>query len=337
MIVLKNIPSYVALLFLSAWLAVWLKKILHRSITYITKRHQHFKNEYTLLAAQNDVLKQKNADLKNALEKIIALYENAKQICKYLEEEKVFAEFKNHLYTHIEIRDCQFIKGEIDISKFKGYTVLPLEINKAVIGYLVADGIRDVDNETFQILSQQFLLAIKRAILYQKVNELAITDGLTQVLSRRYWFERFNEELERSKKLGHALSCLMIDIDHFKEYNDQYGHLVGDSILKEVSRTIKENIREIDIMGRYGGEEFCVVLTETEKEDAGFVANRILQAVQQRKIVAYDETFTITISIGIAMFPGNAQECNLLIDKADKALYEAKRSGRNKVCAYLGE
>ncbi|MDD5565798.1 MAG: GGDEF domain-containing protein [Candidatus Omnitrophica bacterium] len=337
MIVLTNTPSYVALLFLSVWLSVWLKKILHRSIAYIAKRHQHFKNEYALLVAHNDALKQKNADLKNALEKIIALYENAKQICKYLEEEKVFAEFKNHLYTHIEIRDCQFIKGEIDISKFKGYIVLPLEINKAVIGSLVADGIRDVDNETFQILSQQFLLAIKRAILYQKVNELAITDGLTQVLSRRYWFERFSEELERSKKLGHTLSCLMIDIDHFKEYNDQYGHLVGDSILKEVSRTIKENIREIDIMGRYGGEEFCVVLTETEKEDAGFVANRILQAVQQRKIVAYDETFTITISIGIAMFPGNAQECNVLIDKADKALYEAKRSGRNKVCAYLGE
>jgi diguanylate cyclase (GGDEF)-like protein len=90
-------------------------------------------------------------------------------------------------------------------------------------------------------------------------------------------------------------------------------------------------------MGRYGGEEFCVILTETEKEDASFVANRILQAVQQRKIAAYDETFKITISIGIAMFPEHAQECSLLIDKADKALYEAKRSGRNRVCVYHGE
>ncbi len=251
-----------------------------------------------------------------------------------MEEDKVFGAFNEEIKQYIALKDCQFLKDDAKLNTYKDYTVFTLQMDKTKLGYLVADGIKKEDTETFLILAQQFQLAVKRAVLYQKLQELAITDSLTQVLSRRYWLERFQEELARSRKLKYNLSCLMIDVDHFKEHNDRFGHLVGDVILREVSAAIKEKIREIDIMGRYGGEEFCVVLTETNLEKAIVVAERIRQAVQQKSIRAYDEDLRMTISIGIATFPEDAKEIGILVDKADRALYEAKTTGRNKVCVF---
>lgn len=126
----------------------------------------------------------------------------------------------------------------------------------------------------------------------------------------------------------------MLDIDHFKEYNDKYGHLVGDVLLKEISRIIKDSIRQIDLVGRYGGEEFSIILTETDKEGAVFAAERIRQSVQNRSIRAYDEDLKVTISIGISVYPGHGQDAAGLIEKADQALYQAKDTGRNRVCLY---
>jgi diguanylate cyclase (GGDEF)-like protein len=126
----------------------------------------------------------------------------------------------------------------------------------------------------------------------------------------------------------------MIDIDHFKDYNDRYGHLVGDAILKEVSKSIKENIRQIDLSGRYGGEEFSIVLAETDKEQAQFVAGRIRQAIEYKCIRVYDEDLKITVSVGISAYPGDGKNAEELIDRADSALYQAKQEGRNRVCVY---
>jgi len=160
---------------------------------------------------------------------------------------------------------------------------------------------------------------------------LAITDSLTGVSSRRYLMERFSEEIERSRKFKYNFSFLMVDIDHFKDYNDRYGHLVGDAILREVSKSIKENIRQIDLVGRYGGEEFSVILTETDKEGARLAAERIRQAIENKHIRIYDEDLRVTISIGVSIFPDDAYEARQLIEKADQALYQAKQAGRNRV------
>jgi diguanylate cyclase (GGDEF)-like protein len=141
--------------------------------------------------------------------------------------------------------------------------------------------------------------------------------------------------MERSKKFNYRFSCLMIDIDHFKDYNDRYGHLVGDAILKEVSKSIKENIRQIDLIGRYGGEEFSIVLTETDKEKAQFVAERIRQAIEYKSIRVYDEDLKVTVSIGICEYPADGKNARELFDKADAALYQAKQEGRNRVCVYV--
>ena len=216
--------------------------------------------------------------------------------------------------------------------RLRTYTILPLDIGKSPIGYLLASGIKQGDMDKFHILSQQFLLGLKRALLYQRVQELAITDSLTGASSRRYCLERLNEEMERSKKFKYAFSFLMVDIDHFKDYNDRYGHLVGDAILKDVSQTIKENIRQIDLMGRYGGEEFSVILTETDKKQAKFAAERIRKSIEDKSIRVYDENLKVTVSVGVSTFPGDAKDTQALIEKSDSALYKAKQTGRNKVC-----
>ena len=126
----------------------------------------------------------------------------------------------------------------------------------------------------------------------------------------------------------------MADIDHFKEYNDRYGHLVGDVVLKEAAATIKESVRQIDVVGRYGGEEFAILLPETSPRNAYFAAERIRKAIAAKRIRAYDEELNFTISIGFSAFPRDAKDGLNVIDKADIALYEAKQKGRNAVCAF---
>ena len=126
----------------------------------------------------------------------------------------------------------------------------------------------------------------------------------------------------------------MIDVDRCKNFNDQYGHLTGDRILREISRIIKAGTREIDFVGRYGGEEFCVVLPDTDSEAARLVAERIRIAAEKTAIQAYDHTVHVTISIGMATSPPDGKMAEELIDKADWALYRAKAQGRNCVCAF---
>jgi len=326
--------NFIALILLTVFLYLALKREIGKDFIKAKNNYQKIKNEYEKLLKENVPIKEKNSLLVRAAEKTIALYDITKDICKTLDEEKVFSSFKEQISRYIEIKDCQFIKTAEDIMQNNSYLAVPLEINKKPIGYLAASGIKEEDKEKFHILAQQFLLGIKRALLYKQVQELAITDTLTGIFTRRFYMQRFKEELERSLKFNLKFSFLMIDVDHFKDYNDEYGHLVGDVLLKEVSKTIKENIRQIDLMGRYGGEEFSLILVETDKEGAKFAAERIRQSLEARHIRAYDEDLKATISIGISTFPSDAKNADELIEKADLALYKAKQTGRNKVCVY---
>ncbi len=348
------------LILLAVFLYIRLNNILEIGPQRLKNNYADAKHKLDNLQQRNTGLKKETSDLKNTLEKTIALYDTTKEICKSLEEEKVFGLFKEEVNKYIGIRDCRFTKGNVSPLEYgapaglkpkgsygaesrlqtilsgrrdKNYIVLPLDIDKNRIGYLIADGIKQEDREIFYVLAQQFLLGIKRAFLYQKIQELAITDSLTGVFSRRYYLDRLKEEIGRSKKFNLNFSFLMIDVDHFKDYNDRYGHLVGDAILKEISQTIKENIRQIDLLGRYGGEEFSIILTETDKEGARFAAERIRQSIEEKNFRVYDEDLKMTISLGISVFPADSQESGALIDKADQALYKAKETGRNRVCA----
>ncbi|MFH0913329.1 MAG: GGDEF domain-containing protein [Candidatus Omnitrophota bacterium] len=321
------------LVFLTILLFFWLKRRLAKNLLDMPD-YARAKDEYDKILSESIRLKEANRNLQGTLDSTIALYDITEEICKSLDADKVFSNFKEGIKKYIEVGDCQFIKGQADLSGYKDYTTLPLKIQDRLIGYLLVGTLKGEDKEKFYILAQQFLLGIKRAVLYQDIQELAIIDGLTKIFNRRYYLERFKEELERSQKFNYIFSCLMIDIDYFKNYNDRYGHIVGDAILRELSKTIQETIRQIDMVGRYGGEEFSVVLSETDKEAAQFAAERIRQAIEERRIKVYDEELKITVSIGISTFPGDGKDIKALIDRADSALYRAKETGRNKVCIY---
>jgi len=278
-------------------------------------------------------LEEQNAGLDKEFSQTLELYELTKDICKSLDEERVFNIFRQNLEKHIGPGDCRYIKDSAELVKYKDYTVLPLDSSEnQPIGYLACGNVTEEDRDKLSILAQQFLIGLRRAVLYQKVSELAIIDTLTQVYSRRYFLERFNEELCRSRNNKLHVCFLLADIDNFKQYNDRYGHLVGDGILRQVSKTIRDTIRQIDFIGRYGGEELSIILAETDREQANFAAERIRQAVAADVIKVYDEKLKVTVSIGVSAFPDNAGHLKDLIELADQALYQAKAAGKNKVC-----
>lgn len=286
--------------------------------------------QFLQLQASCRKLKVENENFKKIFEDTQALYDITRQICAYLNEDEVFARFCQEITKYVEIKSCQLIKDEAQVPFGNEGVLLRFEINNSFYGYLAADLIKPDDKEKFNILTHQLLLGLKRARLYQRVQELAITDSLTKVFARRYCLERLEEEIQRARKAGAKFAVLMVDIDRFKEYNDRFGHLVGDAILKHTAKMIKESLRQVDLVGRYGGEEFLVILTETDTEQAMLAAERIRIDIEKEQFNIYDELLNITISIGISSFPENSDDSAVLIDKADLALYRAKEAGRNK-------
>ncbi|MFA6217367.1 MAG: GGDEF domain-containing protein [Candidatus Omnitrophota bacterium] len=292
---------------------------------------ENVQEEYARLCGELESVKGENSALKKSLENTLVLYEITRDICKSIEEEAVFNNFLAQINKYMEFKDCKFLKGNDDVSAYKDYIVLPLYLHRNLSGYLVADGIPEPDKEKFHILAQQFFLGMKRAILYKRIQDLAITDTLTNVFTRRHYLERLQGEIDYSTKLNYCFAYLMLDVDHFKGFNDHYGHLVGDAILKEVAKVIKDNLRQIDMVGRYGGEEFSVILTQTDRDGAVLAAERIRQSLEASSTKIYDEELKVTISIGISVFPDDSREMDSLIEKADAALYKAKEAGRNQV------
>jgi len=180
-------------------------------------------------------------------------------------------------------------------------------------------------------------VAINRSLLYSKMEKLATIDGLTGLNNHRTFQGFMDKELERAQRYNRPLSLLLTDIDHFKSFNDTYGHPVGDLVLREVAACIRNAVRTNDIPARYGGEEFAVVVPESDENGAAIIAERIRRSVEGCVIVNDGKELRVTISIGCASFPPHAQTKQDMIDCADKALYAAKRSGRNRVCVFSPE
>ncbi len=265
---------------------------------------------------------------------IFTLYEMTKEINRHFNEQEAFNIFKRRLRENITIEDCQLVDEAPPMAWPDGGEIFVLKAKEKELGFLVTKGVPQKDKEKFTILAHQFALAYRRIKLYKDIETLAITDGLTAVSTRRYFLERFDEEIKRAQARKIPMSFLMLDVDHFKMINDQHGHLTGDVVLKEIGVIIKENIREIDIAGRYGGEEFCVVLPDTDLEGARAVAERIRKAAEARLIKAYDAVLSITISVGVSTYPSDGELPEEIIDKADWSLYRAKSQGRNCVVAF---
>ncbi|MCP4136822.1 MAG: sensor domain-containing diguanylate cyclase [bacterium] len=212
----------------------------------------------------------------------------------------------------------------------------PLTVDGKVIGVVEAinrtEGyFSQFDLQILQYIATQSAIAIHNADLY----DMAIKDGMTKLFIHKHFKEKLYEEWNRAKRLSHTLSLLMLDIDHFKSFNDTHGHQAGDAILKEVARIIRENCRSIDIPCRYGGEEFAIILPGTSKKEAIIAAERIRKIIEALEMKYENSSLHITISAGIATIPELAPKgAEELITMADRALYSSKESGRNRTTFY---
>jgi diguanylate cyclase (GGDEF)-like protein len=167
----------------------------------------------------------------------------------------------------------------------------------------------------------------------EELERLTRVDDLTGLYNRRYFMERLERETKRSARYGSDLGFLIVDIDHFKRVNDTYGHLVGDRVLREVAAVISELARVTDLAGRFGGEEFCVALAETDLRGTRAFGERVREAVAARWFWGVDvPRLRVTCSVGVTRFRPLEDSATELIRRADEALYEAKRGGRNRVC-----
>ncbi len=233
-------------------------------------------------------------------------------------------------------KDKRFFRNADKKTGFTTHSILcvPMKVRNTVIGAL--EVINPTDRPAFtadQIpilytLAQEAAVSIENARLFQ----LATTDGLTGLATIRYFRTLLDYEMSRAARYGRALSLILLDIDFFKKINDGYGHLVGDFILKELAKIIRISVRQMDVTGRYGGEEFIAFLPEASLGEALVVAERIRRAAEKTKFADGKNSLSITVSVGVATaLP--AETNNSLIARADKKMYEAKESGRNRVCS----
>ncbi|UCG12213.1 MAG: GGDEF domain-containing protein, partial [Deltaproteobacteria bacterium] len=165
----------------------------------------------------------------------------------------------------------------------------------------------------------------------KELEELSITDSLTGLNNRKHLMEKLAGELIRSERYDRKFSVLMIDIDHFKRYNDTYGHLAGDEVLRRMAEVFRQSIRSSDYAARYGGEEFMLILPETGSGQGVQAAERIRRRVAEERIGGEEHSEVVTVSVGVASFPENGDDSNSIISQADVALYRAKQAGRNQV------
>ena len=184
-----------------------------------------------------------------------------------------------------------------------------------------------IGNTIFKFISSQDM----EAEYYDQLYQFSIKDGLTGLFNRKSFDDKLESEFSRSKRYGHSLSMVMIDIDFFKKVNDTYGHLAGDAVLTNLSKLFGRYFRSVDYIARYGGEEFAIILPETPINGAVLTTERIRMAVSNNEVFVNQHKISVTISAGIAEYLPNMTNRDQLIDAADKKLYEAKNNGRNKV------
>jgi len=220
---------------------------------------------------------------------------------------------------------------------FKSILSAPMIAENRVIGILrldsqKTDAYNPDDLRLLDIMTDLSAVSLENAILYKRIEELAIKDDLTGLYIRRYFEQRFAEEFDNAIKYEQPLNLLMLDIDHFKQYNDTYGHVAGDIVLKHVAEIMSDSIGPDDLIARFGGEEFIILLLGIDKDSAIKKANDIRKQIKDHTIMLRRKKTGVTASIGVANYPSDSKLKKELIHQADVNLYKAKTQGRDQVC-----
>jgi len=193
------------------------------------------------------------------------------------------------------------------------------------------DAFRETDLQSLESVADICATSIQNAHYVERVKQLAYLDGLTGIFNRRFFELRIMEEIERARRYGTGMAVIIVDIDQFKRLNDEFGHLLGDEVLRQVSSILHQQLRKIDVVCRYGGEEFGILLTQTSSELAISVAEKLRKTIEQWQFPGVPRT--VTISAGVAAFPAHGTTRDDLVRAADTGLYAAKQAGRNRICA----
>ncbi len=229
-----------------------------------------------------------------------------------------------------------YICGE---QRIRSELCVPLMTKGNIIGVVNVESVEydafdQFDENLLSTFASQLAVGIERARLFKQTRKLAITDELTGLHNRRHFFTLARKEFHRARRYERSLSAIMLDFDKFKEINDTYGHAIGDNVLRTVARCLSDNIRDVDIIGRYGGEEFAIILPETDFHDAKIAAERLRRCAAEQTVITMHGVLSITISLGIAVLTDDTKNLYELLDRADQALLRAKNRGRNQVEHY---
>lgn len=255
------------------------------------------------------------------------------------------------MYEALRTKKCIFLKNFNKSRYFKSgrekYTTtivcsVPLVSGHRTIGVLNVNDPDSSDIERFDFEGRivrtagHLAVSLHNTILYEKVRDLSMRDSMTGLYNFRHFLESLRYEMDWVKRHDEHLSCIMLDIDNFKSVNDNYGHQVGDLVLKELARSVSISVRSSDIPARYGGDEFVIILPRTDKTLALKLAHRLMRLFSGKeiRISIEDQSVRVTLSIGIAEFPSDTEDMDELMKMADEALYRAKSTGKNKVVEY---
>ncbi|HEX6240063.1 MAG TPA: diguanylate cyclase, partial [Polyangiales bacterium] len=257
----------------------------------------------------------------------------------------------NASLTAMAVKNRHYLpyRGEFDGQKQVVYTrtesmrgmqsllILPLLVREDPVGTLALaakrpEAFNAQARQTLQVMANQLAVALANAESVRRLEQLATTDGLTGCLNKRAFLDELEKRLKVAERFGKKLSLIVTDIDHFKSVNDTYGHAVGDHVIRGLGEILRNLKRETDVVGRFGGEEFCILCEETDAQGAVQLAERVREQLRERVFESDLGKLRVTCSLGVAQFPDDAKTDSQLFEVADKALYLAKQTGRDRVC-----
>lgn len=241
-------------------------------------------------------------------------------------------------FNRLPKRPIIFMRDE-KLNNIDSLLIVPLNVQAQTSGAFVLASshpnfFSDDLKHIFEIISNQIAVSLENAEMVHKLEQLAVTDGLTGLYNKRFFQGRMEEIVSRAERYEQNLALLMMDIDHFKTINDTYGHPTGDVVLREVSGLLSESMRKIDIVARWGGEEFIVLLDSTDEYDAIQKAEQLRESIADLVFESDLGDFSVHVSFGIAVFPNDTRNIEELVEKADAALYQSKKGGRNRCTMY---